>query len=35
MKLNKKKIVLESNPLFVGLPSNYQKNLISTPNSKQ
>ena len=35
MKLNKKKIALESNPLFVGLQSNYQKNLISTPNSKQ
>ena len=35
MKLNKKKISLESNPLFIGIQSNNHKNLISTPNSRQ
>ena len=35
MNSNKKKISIESNPLFIGLKTNGQKNQINTPNSKQ
>ena len=35
MKSNKKKISIESNPLFIGLKANEQKKQINTPNSKQ
>ena len=35
MNSNKKKISLESNPLFCGLQTNTQNNLINTPKSKQ
>ena len=35
MKTNKKKISLESNPLYIGLQSNNPQNLITTPNSRQ